>query len=554
MTRHRIGSLAIVFMLQVASPAGAAPGDHAWSKGWSVSGRGAATDAAGSVAAAGIFSGTVNFGGGAYTNTQGDDVFVVKLDGNGNHIWSGAYPPSDFVDVTAVASSPDGDTYVAGNLTKGGTIDFGGGPIGGGIGECWAVRFDRDGNHVWSDTYGRGIIRDIDATNTEVAFAARTVGTLDFGGGALGATIGAQAVAVKLASDGTHIWSAEYGDAESQTGLEVGLLASGDLVLLASVRGSADFGGGALTADATADDLALARFDASGGHVWSKIYAGSFGAFGVVYSGMDVTLAGAIAITGQFTGTIDFGGTPMTASGVDMFVTRIDSAGNHVWSRSYASNSGDSGMGVAFDLGNNLLVAGYFEDDIDFGGGTLSPVGSKDAFVLALDTGGAHLWSAGFGTVASESRCEVNATPTGAPILDVQGGADLDFGGGPVADASYYLAKLDGDEITATPSIDPGLRVQMDAAPNPFASSTTIRLAASTQGTALDDVEGASLAIFDVAGHRIRSFADPDRNAGAMEVRWDGRTDAGVDVVPGVYFLRLDAPGASASSRLVRVR
>jgi len=84
-------------------------------------------DAAGSVYLTGGFTGTVDFNPGSgvnnLTSAGGADVFVSKLDTNGNFLWAirAGSSADDFGKAIAVNSS--GDIYVAG-LIGGGTIDF----------------------------------------------------------------------------------------------------------------------------------------------------------------------------------------------------------------------------------------------------------------------------------------------------------------------------------------------------------------------------------------------------------------------------------------------
>jgi hypothetical protein len=50
-----------------------------------------------------------------------------------------------------------------------------------------------------------------------------------------------------------------------------------------------------------------------------------------------------------------------------------------------------------------------------------------------------------------------------------------------------------------------------------------------------------SLAIYDIAGRRVRTLAAGTLAAGSKEYAWDGRNDAGQPVAPGLYFARLTA-------------
>ena len=43
------------------------------------------------------------------------------------------------------------------------------------------------------------------------------------------------------------------------------------------------------------------------------------------------------------------------------------------------------GTGVASDAAGNVLVTGFFEGTVDFGGGPLMSAGSSDVFVVKLE-------------------------------------------------------------------------------------------------------------------------------------------------------------------------
>jgi len=88
----------------------------------------------------------------------------------------------------------------------------------------------------------------------------------------------------------------------------------------------------------------------------------------------------------------------------------------------------------------------------------------------------------------------------------------------------------------------------VSASPNPARDgATTIRFAVAKPGP-------ASLAVFDVAGRRVRTLLDGPATAGERSIAWDGRTDTGARAGEGVYFVRLEAGGRSAVSRIVALR
>jgi Tol biopolymer transport system component len=76
------------------------------------------------------------------------------------------------------------------------------------------------------------------------------------------------------------------------------------------------------------------------------------------------------------------------------------------------------------------------------------------------------------------------------------------------------------------------------AAPNPFNPSTTIRFRLAEPGD-------ASVCVYDVHGARVRTLARQRFPEGTHEARWDGRDDDGATVATGIYFVRVETPGAA---------
>ena len=68
--------------------------------------------------------------------------------------------------------------------------------------------------------------------------------------------------------------------------------------------------------------------------------------------------------------------------------------------------------------------------------------------------------------------------------------------------------------------------------PNPFTGHTRLAYAVSVEGQEVD------LAVFDLAGRRVRQLASGVQSVGRHDVEWDGRTDSGRPLEGGVYFLR----------------
>ena len=96
------------------------------------------------------------------------------------------------------------------------------------------------------------------------------------------------------------------------------------------------------------------------------------------------------------------------------------------------------------------------------------------------------------------------------------------------------------DEIPDLPQLS------LAAAPNPFRSETRLHFTTATNG-------GVRLTVYDVLGRRVRTLVDAQRSAGDHASSWDGKSDGGIRVAAGIYFVRLET-GGGVTARKVYLR
>jgi hypothetical protein len=88
--------------------------------------------------------------------------------------------------------------------------------------------------------------------------------------------------------------------------------------------------------------------------------------------------------------------------------------------------------------------------------------------------------------------------------------------------------------------------VMLAAAPNPIAGSGAIRFVLAAPGW-------TRIALFDVAGRRVRTLFRGNLQAGPHRVAWDGRNDRGVPLPAAVYFARLESGATVMDSKIVLI-
>jgi hypothetical protein len=134
---------------------------------------------------------------------------------------------------------------------------------------------------------------------------------------------------------------------------------------------------------------------------WVKQIGDNSGGVFILSSATDAS--GNLYMTGVFDGTVDFNPgqatVDLTDSGFgDVFITKIDSAGDFVWVKQIGRESYDQGTSIAVDKFNDIYVTGFFSrdsTDFDPGPGTnyLFDSGGANTFILKLDSAGDFIFA-----------------------------------------------------------------------------------------------------------------------------------------------------------------
>lgn len=191
--------------------------------------------------------------------------------------------------------------------------------------------------------------------------------------------------------------------------------AAGAVLLYGQFSGSVGFGGSVFSAAPADKHLFVAKLSSSGEHVWSR----DFGGAGTVATGraLALDLNGSAIISGLlWSGGVDFGGGTIAGpasigNSYDSFVTKLDSAGNHVFSTRWRANcAGASSCGldpldVATSVDGKIGIAAQLQGTIDISGGTYgSKLGESSAMLMKLEAGGSYSFVGAYGNGAYARR------------------------------------------------------------------------------------------------------------------------------------------------------
>lgn len=315
-------------------------------------------DNVGSVYTTGYFQDTADFDPGSGVLTMvgyyGNSVFVTKYNSSGNFSWAISIPRCSGFSITTDA---DCNVYVIGNFHDSADFDPG------------------IGLHM---LYSAGA-RDI--------------------------------FILKLDSSGNFIWANSFGGNSDDNGFSICLENSNSICITGEFRDTVDFdpsvSNDILISDASADDF-IGRYDLSGNLIWVKRIGGTGYDDGAsITSDSD----GNIISVGGFDGTTDFdpgvGSFLLSATGWDIFISKLDSNGNFVWAKHFAGGVYSNVNDVIVDASKNVYVTGSFQNTYDFdpGAGVANLIsnGSDDLFLCKLSSTGNFIWVKQIGGANQES-------------------------------------------------------------------------------------------------------------------------------------------------------
>ncbi|MBK8498880.1 MAG: hypothetical protein IPL52_08695 [Flavobacteriales bacterium] len=316
-----------------------------------------------------------NFGG--LNNDGGNEIAV---DGAGNVITVGVLGAAGDLD-------PGPGTNTAG---------------GNGGQDIFVQKMDANGNFIWGIAVGgtgndQGFGVAVDAQDKILA-CGEFRNTVDFdpGAGVLARTSGGEedAFVMKLDASGALQWAHGFGGTSTERAQAVAVGPDGGAVFTGRINSTTDFDPGAGVVSLLGDfsePAFLAKLNSDGTFSWAFMLK-SF-----LNEGMDlavdlqnrVVLAG---VFGSFSNSpldLDPGsGTATIASngGSDAFIASYTGAGNFLWGFGVGSAQNDIGHAVALGTNSRIVLAGEFRQTLDAdpspNTALVTPVGGQDAFTI----------------------------------------------------------------------------------------------------------------------------------------------------------------------------
>lgn len=318
-------------------------------------------DSLGFIYIGGYFNGDATFGAhtvsSAYSSDK--DFFVAKMDTNGNFLWATSGGGGIDDRMLGMHVDPAGNIYCTGTFWGGAGADFGSISLNeDGFDQTFLAKMDANGNWLWAKSFG-------------------SPGTGTY-------SLPAPIFTVWIGDD--HGYDLKTDD-------------DGNIYITGWWSGdNAYFDGFTLTNPSWGPDTLtmgyVGKMDPNGNFLWVQNFDGVQDKRGERDNRLAIDKDKNIYITGGFKNTGTYGAHTLTSvGGWDIFVTKLDSAGNFMWARRAGSNKSDRGNGIAVAPDGDIYIDGEFKNEADFGNDTLGHKSRKDIFVAKLKPNGDWKWA-----------------------------------------------------------------------------------------------------------------------------------------------------------------
>lgn len=502
------------------------------------SGHDIVTDDNGNCYVTGWFESIATFGPFSLTSNGDYDIFVGKIDENGNWLWVVNAGGSNEDLSYSIAVSNEGNIFITGYFRFSAT--FGTHTITGDFSSnVFVACLDTDGNWLWATSangtyYGSG--NDIGIDNFENCYVTGYFCEEIYFGNITLTSNGEEDIFVaKLDSDGNWQWAINAGGNDFDRGNAIALDNNANSYVTGYFKETSIFGSNTLSSNGNSNAF-IAKMDENGNWLWASQTFGSNNClnYDIVCDDFNNSY-----VIGSFWSTVTIGFDSLYSNGdEDLYVAKIDANGDWLWANHAGGNYYDRSYGISIDNNGNSYITGFIYDIADFGNYAVTSNGDTDIFIAKANVDGNWLWAinAGNGNYDRSYGIDIdsygNILTTGYYRYSATFGSyTLNSCGG---DHDIFVAKL-GSDTYADYSL-PSSQTNLSNYPNPFNPTTTIEFS-------IQNDSNIDITIFNIKGQKIKTLVQNEFTKGSHSIIWNGEDNNNNLVSSGIYYYKLIADG-----------
>lgn len=449
------------------------------------------------------------------------DVWLVKIDSNGQVIWSKNYGGSGREGAGDIITVDDG--YIIAGVSSSDDHDL---PGNNGYEDSWVFKVDKDGALLWSKNYGGsqddnlgGMKMTSDGGFVLVGYTYSNDGDVLFSKG------GSDAWILKIDKNGEILWSNTYGGTKSDGFGSVHEFPDGGFLLAGSTR-SDDYD---IPGNKGDSDAWVFRIDSQGEIIGNNTYGGS-GRESASFWGEDEQ------------GKLLFGGSTYSKDGdinsskgyLDYWLFKTDKEGRLIWSKTYGGSEFDLMIGIVRHGDHVIVYGASFSEDGDVKR-NYGDISLSDIWLLEVNNSGDLIWSKNYGGSRPDDVAEIIEANNGYLLLGDSESKDYDVSnnhGG----RDIWLAKL-----VFPPSPEAARSCGFQIHPNPPAEYLTIKFDEPIFGSFEVD-------IINSAGQQMLKKKESTTVTSAIVIELPERIGS------GFYVVRVTSGEQSCQGKIVVVR
>lgn len=341
------------------------------------------------------------------------DAFMAKYDKDGNLLWAqqGGSPEPEWG--WGITVDKWGNVYCTGELSD--TSTFGNQTlISNGIRDVFITKLDPNGNFIWTKSFGgtgtdkgKGITTDNEGN---VYVVGHIYDQVTIGNTTIGTPTTGNSFIIKMDSAGNYLnvesieprYSATFKIKSDKKG---SLYICGELLYDNYIAGYPVLGPTSLQWR----DAFIAKLDTALQTQWVNTVAGS-----LFNLGEDIAISeDYVYLTGFYTYTVDASGISLTYNGNgtnsttindarDIFITKYKHDGSIVWAKGIGGLGYDYAYGIDIGVDESVYITGVYEDTVMFDNYQLVSVAYEDIFVTKLDSNANVVWAKSQGDVLND--------------------------------------------------------------------------------------------------------------------------------------------------------
>ncbi len=428
--------------------------------------------------------------------------------------------------------------------------------FGAGDNDVYLVKTNQQGDTLWTRTFG-GADRD---------FGAGVKQTMDGGYIIIGATKSFNngiddLYLIKTDNNGDTLWTKIYGGLWGEVGISIEQDKEGNYIAT----------GYTMSFDPGNADVWILKFDEIGDTLWTRRVGGSQEEYG--YSIKQTKNEGYI-ITGY---TQSFG------SNHDVYLIRLDSSGDIIWTNHYGGQGVDFGEEVLELDDDGFIIAGYttsygiggydcylvrvdlngdtlwtrhyggefddkayaielFEDGFVLAGYTQNAGSTeRDAFIIKTNFNGDTVWTKTIGGLYNDFVFDIHKTDDNGLILTGQFDIYGDY------NQDVWLVKIDNLVTGLESESFPIHYILSQNYPNPFNPTTTIKYL-------IPELSFVTIKVYDVLGNEVATLIKEEKPAGSYEVEFSVGQNSILSLSSGIYFYQLRSGNFVETKKMILMK